>query len=185
MHTGKEYADKARSPEYNKLKYSQVDCQAFCELVLSDIGVKQENGRAYNWKGSNDIARNACSWIGTIAECKEQFGCIPLGAWAFIWENKTGNEEKRGYHDGKGNFSHIGIYVGSDTVRDSTRYKNVSGTYVRDGVANRALSAFNRIGLCKYLDFSIPGGYTDCEEVVTIINDIRNKLNELERKVTE
>ena len=183
MKTGKEYADKARSSEYNKLTYEQVDCQAFCELVLADIGVRQENGRAFNWKGSNDIARNACSWIGTIAECKEKFGTIPLGAWAFIWENKTGNEEKRGYHDGRGNYSHIGIYVGNDIVRDSTRYKNSSGTYVRNGVANRALSAFNRIGLCKYLEFSTSSGYNDHDEIITIINDIRNKLNDIERMV--
>ena len=40
MKTGAEYAAQAKSSAYNKLKYSQVDCQAFCELVLSDIGVK-------------------------------------------------------------------------------------------------------------------------------------------------
>ena len=81
MHTGKEYADQAKSTSYNKLKYSQVDCQAFCELVLSDIGVRKPDGRAYNWKGSNDMARNAVSWIGTKEECIKQFGSIPLGVY--------------------------------------------------------------------------------------------------------
>ena len=183
MKTGAEYAAQARSSAYDKLKYSQVDCQAFCELVLSDIGVRKPDGRAYNWKGSNDMARNAVSWIGTKEECKKQFGCIPAGAWAFIWENKTGNEKERGYTDGKGNYSHIGIYVGGETVRDSTRWKNSSGEYVRDGVADRALSAFNRIGLCKYLDFDTKSDYNDSAGVAEILNDIRIKLNELERMV--
>lgn len=183
MKTGAEYAEQAKSTGYNKLKYSQVDCQAFCELVLSDIGVRQPDGRAYNWKGSNDMARHAVSWIGTKEECIKQFGTIPLGAWAFIWENKTGNEKARGYNDGKGNYSHIGIYVGNEKVRDSTRYKNSSGEYIRDGVADRALSAFNRIGLCLYLDFSTKPAYTDYDGIMNIITDIRNKLNDLERMV--
>lgn len=67
--TGKQYADQARKPEYNKLKYDDADCQAFCEIVLKDIGIRNAAGKPYNWKGSNDIARNACSWIGTKEEC--------------------------------------------------------------------------------------------------------------------
>ena len=183
MKTGAEYAEQAKSSAYNKLKYNQVDCQAFCELVLSDIGVKQENGRAYNWKGSNDMARHAVSWIGTKDDCIKQFGCIPLGAWAFIWENKTGGEKQRGYTDGLGNYSHIGIYVGGETVRDSTRWKNSSGEYTRDGVANRALSAFNRFGLCKYLDFGTESKYNNPAGIVQIIAEIRDRLNEMERMV--
>ena len=139
--TGKQYADQAKDKKYEKLTYDNVDCQAFCELVLKDIGVRKSNGTVYNWKGSNDIARNACSWIGTKEECIAQFGFIPLGAWAFIWDN-TGNEKQRGYYDGLGNYSHIGIYVGDNVVRDSTRYKDSKGNYVRNGPANRALSAF-------------------------------------------
>ena len=183
MKTGAEYAKQAKSNAYNKLKYDQVDCQAFCELVLSDIGVRQENGRAYNWKGSNDMARNAVSWIGSKDDCIKTFGGIPLGAWAFIWEDKTGKEKDRGYHDGKGNYSHIGIYVGNNIVRDSTRYKDSSGKIIRDGVANRSLSAFNRIGLCKLLDFEADVDYTNHDNIITIIENIRDQLNQLERMV--
>ena len=183
MKTGREYAEQAKLSKYDKLKYSQYDCQAFAELVLKDIGVRSSSGAVFNWKGSNDMARNAVSWIGTKEECIKQFGAIPLGAWAFIWENKTGNEKARGYSDGLGNYSHIGIYVGGDIVRDSTRWKNSSGEYVRDGVADRALSAFNRIGLCKYLDFGTKSDYNDPAGVAQIISEIRDRLNELERKV--
>lgn len=177
--TGKQYAEQAKNTKYNKLKYSDVDCQAYCELVLKDLGVRQENGAAYNWKGSNDIARHACSWIGTKEECIKQFGFIPLGAWAFIWDN-TGNEKKRGYYDGLGNYSHIGIYVGDDVVRDSTRIKDSNGNVKRDGVANRSLNAFNRIGLAKMLDFEVQPSYNVHEKIMSIITEIRNKLAELE-----
>lgn len=152
MKTGIEYANQALLSKYDKLKYSQYDCQAFCELVLKDIGVRKSDGGVYNWKGSNDMARHAVSWIGTIEECRKKFGGIPVGSWAFMWDN-TGNEQKRGYYDGLGNYSHIGIYVGDSTVRDSTKIKNSSGQVTRDGVGNRKLSAFNRIGLPFMLDF--------------------------------
>ena len=178
--TGVQYAEQAKDKKYEKLKYSDVDCLAFVELVLKDIGVRKENGAAYNWKGSNDIARNACSWIGTKEECIKQFGCIPLGAWAFIWEDKTGKEKERGYYDGKGNFAHIGIYVGNNTVKDSTRYKDSSGNYVRDGVADRNVSAFNRFGLAKMLDFDVNVTYNEHDKIMSIIAEIRNKLTELE-----
>ena len=179
QHTGEEYAKQAKNPKYDKLKYSDVDCQAFCELVLKDIGVRDSSGKVYNWKGSNDIARNACSWIGTKDECIKKYGFIPLGAWAFIWDN-TGNEKQRGYYDGKGNYSHIGIFVGNNIVRDSTRYKNSAGEYIRDGVADRALSAFNRIGLAKMLDFGVNPSYNNDERASAIIEEIRGKLTELE-----
>lgn len=178
--TGKQYAGQAKLAKYEKLKYSDVDCQAFCELVLKDIGVRQPNGSIYNWKGSNDIARNACSWIGTKEDAIKQFGFIPVGSWAFIWEDKTGKEKERGYFDGRGNYSHIGIYVGNNTVRDSTRYKDSSGNYVRDGVANRNISAFNRIGLAKMLDFEVNVQYNEHDKIMSIITEIRNKLTELE-----
>lgn len=180
--TGKQYADQAKDKKYEKLTYDNADCQAFCELVLKDIGVRKSNGAVYNWKGSNDIARNACSWIGTKEECISQFGFIPLGAWAFIWDN-TGNEKQRGYYDGLGNYSHIGIYVGDNIVRDSTRYKDSKGNYVRNGPANRALSAFNRIGLAKMLDFTVQPQYNNHDKIMSIIAEIRNKLTELEGAV--
>lgn len=152
MYTGKQYAELAKNPKYDKIKYSEKDCQAFCELVLKDLGVRNTNGKPFDWKGSNDMYRNAVSWIGTIDECRRAFGDIPLGAWAFMWDT-SGAEKERGYYDGKGNASHIGIYVGDNTVRDSTKIKNASGQVIRDGVGTRKVSQFQKIGLCKYLDF--------------------------------
>ena len=177
--TGKQYADQAKNPKYDTLKYSDVDCQAFCELVLKDLGIRKPNGGVYDWKGSNDMARNAVSWIGTKEECIKQFGGIPLGAWAFMWDN-TGNEKQRGYYDGKGNYSHIGIFVGNDQVRDSTKIKDGKGGYKRDGVAYRSIKDFSRIGLCKLLDFGQFPEYNEHDKIMSIIAEIRNKLTELE-----
>ena len=153
MKTGKEYAEQAKLSKYDKLKYDQYDCQAFCELVLRDLGVRDPSGKVYNWKGSNDIARHAVSWVGTIAECRERFGDIPVGAWAFMFDT-TGNERKRGYFDGLGNYSHIGVYIGDNKVRDSTKIKNASGQVIRDGVGTRSLKDFQKIGLPMMLDFN-------------------------------
>ena len=152
MATGMEYAVQAKKEKYDKLTYDQYDCQAFCELVLRDLGVRKPDGSIYNWKGSNDMYRHAVSWIGTVDECRRTFGEIPVGAWAFMWDT-TGNEQKRGYYDGLGNASHIGIYIGNDQVRDSTKIKNASGKVTRDGVGTRPLKQFQKIGLPAMLDF--------------------------------
>lgn len=146
MYTGIQYGKRAEDPSYNSLKYSQVDCQAFCEKVLKDLGVRKSNGAVYDWRGSNDMWRNAVSWKGTIAEARQKFGQIPVGSWAFMVSH-DGGEIPRGYHDDQGNAAHIAIVVNQSQVRDSTK-----GTG-RDGVAYRKLSDFNMIGLPKMLDF--------------------------------
>lgn len=146
MYTGIQYGKKAEDPAYNSLKYSQVDCQAFCEKVLKDLGVRKSNGAVYDWRGSNDMWRNAVSWRGTVDDAIKKFGGIPVGAWAFMVSH-DGGEVARGYHDDMGNAAHVAIIVNKSRVRDSTK-----GTG-RDGVAYRKLSDFNMIGLPKMLDF--------------------------------
>lgn len=180
MYTGRQYAEQAKEAKYDKLKYSDYDCQAFCELVLKDLGVRQPDGRVYNWKGSNDMYRNAVKWIGTIDEARRTFGEIPIGAWAFMWDT-TGNEKKRGYYDGKGNASHVGIYIGNDLVRDSTKIKNASGQITRDGVGTRPLKQFQKIGLPTMLDFGSTTNKinieVDREAIVNLYNSLNDALN--------
>ena len=175
MYTGKQYADLAKNPKYDKIKYSEKDCQAFCELVLKDLGVRQPNGKSYDWKGSNDMFRNAVSWVGTIDECRRKFGDIPLGSWAFMWDT-SGAEKDRGYYDGKGNASHIGIYIGNDTVRDSTKIKNASGQVIRDGVGTRPIKQFQKIGLCKLLDYAGTNPIINIEVNRDEINEVYKSL---------
>ena len=169
------FADVADDPKYNKYKYDDLDCQAFVEKVLYDSGVRKPDGSAYNWKGSNSMWRSALSWRGTIAEAVEKFGQIPDGSWAFMLKN-DGGEKDRGYNDGEGNASHVGIYVGGGMVRDSTRSTKTK----RDGVGLRSISDFNMIGLCKYLDYNV-GNVDNKSQIKSILDDIEKRLEDLRR----
>lgn len=141
--TGERFAQQAQADKYTGIKYDNYDCQAFVELVLRDCDVRKPDGSIYNWKGSNDMWRNALAWKGTISECMQKYGNIPAGAWVFMVAH-DGGEVKRGYHDNEGNASHVGIYCrpgNARAVRDSTK-----GTG-RDGVGYRPLTDFTHIGL--------------------------------------
>ena len=143
------------------------------------ISGRKPDGSAYNWRGSNSMWRNALSWKGTEEECIKAFGCVPLGAWVFIVKNDGGEKEK-GYNDSAGNACHVGIYVGNEETRDSTR--NSKG---RDGVDYRPLKDWNRIGLCKYIDYQTNNKDNNIERCREIINYFRSLLDELERMITE
>lgn len=167
MITGYEFADQARSHEYNGIPYSKLDCQAFVEQVAKDAGIRKPDGSIYNWKGSNAMWRQVPGWKGTIADCKAAFGEIPLGAWVFI-RKTDGGETERGYTDNLGNFTHVGIYcnLGGEPVRDSTRYTG------RDGVGYRNLKSFTHVLLPNFIDYSDADGslYT----IDTAVHKIRD-----------
>ena len=101
MKTGAEFAAAAMQAKWNGIKYNQLDCQAFVEEVLKDIGITKPDGSFYNWKGSNSMYRNFYQWRGTKEECINKFGCVPLGAFVYIWR-ETG-AELVGYYDDLGN----------------------------------------------------------------------------------
>ena len=153
MITGYQFAEQARSSKYTGIPYKDLDCQAFVEEVAKDAGIRKKDGSVYNWKGSNSMWRNISGWKGTVQECREQFGCLPLGSWVFI-RKMDGGEEDRGYHDNLGNFTHVGIYCSTagDPVRDSTRYTG------RDGVGYRPLKSFTHVLLPDFIDYSNTDG---------------------------
>ena len=166
--TATAYATQAMSDKYTGIPYNKLDCQAFVEQVLKDCNVRKPDGTAYNWRGSNDMWRNALSWKGTIQEAITRFGSIPVGSWAFIVKN-DGGEKERGYHDNEGNAAHVGIYCREqyDPIRDSTR------TSYRDGVGYRELSGFTHIGLPFMIDYvSTPETPMDA---LTAVATIRNE----------
>lgn len=92
---------------YLGTKYSVMDCQAFVEKCLADIGLRKDLA------GSNAWYRFVMSngWIGSPEECKAMFGRIPPGAFLFILSH-NGKEPEKYQGDGIGNASHIGIYTG-------------------------------------------------------------------------
>ena len=90
--------------------YVELDCHAFVEKCVNDIG-----GRM-SFAGSNDMARNAVSWLGTLAEARRQ-GKLVVGAGLFIRAD-DGGEPAKYQADGLGNFSHVGLYVGENALTD-------------------------------------------------------------------
>lgn len=174
MINASDFAEYAMSDRYTGIPYSKLDCQGFVERVMKDSGIRNSAGKPYNFRGSNDMWRNALSWKGTITECKKKFGSIPPGAWVFIVKD-DGGEKERGYNDNQGNASHVGIYCGPDLarpVRDSTRY----GT--RDGVGYRTLADFTHIGIPKMISFD-PPAKTDPITLIRQINELLNIMEEV------
>lgn len=171
IYTGIEFAENALLPKWDKYKYSELDCQGFVEAVLKDLGVRKPDGSVYNWRGSNSMYRNFFSWRGSVEECKQKFGSIPVGAFVYIWEQS--GEEKVGYDDGLGNAKHVGIWCGNDVVRDSTRSTSTG----RNGVGTRTLKGFNRVTLFSGLDYAVNNYYNaDIEKLIASIDRIRNEL---------
>ena len=86
MKTGLQFAECALLPKWDKYTYDRLDCQAFVEAVLKEIGVRKQDGSVYDWKGSNSMYRNYFSWRGTVDECIKKFGSLPIGAFVYIWK---------------------------------------------------------------------------------------------------
>ena len=180
MKTGDQFADDALLSKWDKYKYDHLDCQAFVEAVLKDIGVRKPDGSVYNWTGSNSMYRNYYSWHGTVNECIEKYGIVPVGAFVYVW--KPTGEPEQYKKDGLGNFSHVGIYCGNDIVRDSTRSTKTK----RNGVGTRSMEGFTYVSLFSGLDYNTKDNYTaSVTEVFQIIDEIHNKLIDLEGTLNE
>ena len=137
-----------------RIKYSDTDCQAFMELIFQNCGVK------ISYAGSNDMYRNACNWVGTLEQAKKQ-GCLVPGAALFIVEHDGGEPEKY-RSDGKGNASHVGMYVGSNALIDvdkngkSRTCDVVHSSASMERVAGSTLkNAWTHVGLWKNVDFGV------------------------------
>ena len=174
------FAKCALLPKWDKYTYSQLDCQAFVEAVLKDIGIRKLDGSVYNWRGSNSMYRTYFSWRGSVDECIAAFGSVPLGAFVYIWD-PTGETEV-GYTDGLGNAKHVGIYCGNDIVRDSTRSTKTK----RNGVGTRSMSGFNKVTLFSGLDYNLSTDYNDpVDNLLITINGIREQLKRMEEIIYE
>ena len=145
--TGADMAEQAITGGYVGIAYSKLDCQAFVEQVLKDLGVRKADGTPYNWKGSNSMWRTHVQWKGTIEDCKKKFGEIPLGSFLFLlkWDGK---EAERGYHDGLGNATHVGLYLGTSPLPCMDSSKG------RGKVDYCKLNVFTHVGLMDMIDYT-------------------------------
>ena len=128
--------------------YDEMDCQEFVERCLECVGC------LLDLKGSNAWYRKVQQegWTGTPEECVREFGCVPKGALLFI-HAFDGGEERRGYHDGKGNASHIGIKTGrgKGAIHSSSSRGCVAESEFHDRTVRNG--GWNRVGLWNRMDY--------------------------------
>lgn len=128
--TGKEVAalaealaDGKRIPYvYGHETLTSADCQGFIEAVVRKLGGEM------SYRGSNDMFRNAVSFVIPIDQARKNNLFRP-GGLLFILK-KDGGEVARGYNDGMGNASHVGLYTGGKyfSVHSSSAADDVVGT---------------------------------------------------------
>ena len=181
MATGIELARAA--PRYLGTPYKVMDCQKFVERVLFDCWISKD------LPGSNAWYRflRKSGWIGSPEECRKRFGSIPVGAFLFIHEF-DGGEEARGYHDGLGNASHIGLYTAmSENEMAELAKKAGCPTFTNDalhgGGAINSSSTRKMVSTSKFAGKSINGGWN----VVGLwgIIDYGDKINAKLRGIPE
>ena len=134
--------------------YSEMDCQAFIEWCLRQCGLNMDLAGSNAWY--REVKKNGV--ILTPEECVRQLGCVPAGAFLFI-HAFDGGEEKRGYHDGLGNASHIGICTGnkgegaihSSASRGCVAESVFHGKTIKNG-------GWNAVGLYNKVAYDYGGG---------------------------
>jgi hypothetical protein len=128
--------------------YEDMDCQEFVERCLKEVGI------LIDLKGSNAWYRKCRSegWTGSPEECVGRFGKVPRGAFLFI-HAFDGGEEKRGYFDGLGNASHIGIKtgIGKGAIHSSQSRGGVAESEFRDKTIRNG--GWNMVGLWPRLSY--------------------------------
>ena len=128
--------------------YVEMDCQEFVERCLECVGC------VLDLKGSNAWFRKVQQegWTGTPEECVREFGSVPKGAFLFI-HAFDGGEGRRGYHDGKGNASHIGIKTGrgKGAIHSSASRGCVAESEFHDKTIRNG--GWNMVGLWNRMDY--------------------------------
>lgn len=131
--------------KYLGTPYSEMDCQAFVEKCMADVGYRR------NLPGSNAWYR-AMDWTGTPEECKKQYGCIPPGALLFILSH-DGGEPAKYKPDGLGNASHMGIVTHRD--EGAIHSSSSRGCVAKSKFADKTIpnGGWNQVGLLSEFDY--------------------------------
>ena len=138
--------------------YKQMDCQAFIEWCLARCGMRKDLAGSNAWY--REVKKNGV--ILTPEECVKQLGCVPKGAFLFI-HAYDGGEEKRGYHDGLGNASHIGICTGNKG-EGAIHSSKSSGCVAESKFKGKSIrGGWNAVGLWNKVnyDYGAGGGGTE------------------------
>ena len=154
MVTGVAIADCAINGGYIGIPYSQLDCQAFVEVVLKKAGLK-----IINYRGSNHMWRELVEDRFLIRDAESS---ILPGMLVFTVRD-DGGETKRGYHDDMGNAVHVGIALGDGRVIHSTK----------GGVQYGRINTFNHAARIKGVDYDqiTEGGGTNEDQGQAALRD--------------
>lgn len=121
------------------LDHRGADCQGLIEAIVRDLGGKM------SYRGSNDMFRNACSYLKPLADARKDGRLVP-GAVLFI-VRKDGGEPTH-YKDKLGNASHIGWYTGG-------RYEVVHASSSKGRVISSTLkNAWTHVGWLTAIDYT-------------------------------
>ena len=94
--------------KYLGRSYEEMDCQAFVEKCMADVGYPRDLGGSNSWY--RECMKNG--WVGSPEECTNEFGSVPKGALLFILEPVGAKTPAKFRNDGVGDATHMGIVTG-------------------------------------------------------------------------
>ena len=94
--------------KYLGRKYEEMDCQAFVEKCMADVGYPRDLGGSNSWY--RECMKNG--WVGSPEDCAKEFGGVPKGALLFILEPVGDKTPAKFRNDGVGDATHMGIVTG-------------------------------------------------------------------------
>ena len=135
--------------KYLGRSYEEMDCQAFVERCMRDVGLKMDLGGSNSWY--REVMKNG--WVGTPEECVKVFGSVPKGALLFIREPVSGSTPGKFRDDGIGDLTHIGIKTGrgKGAIHSCRSRGCVCESEFRDRTIRNG--GWNRVGLYGKFDY--------------------------------
>jgi len=137
--------------KYLGRSYEEMDCQAFVEKCMADVGYLRDLGGSNSWY--RECLKNG--WTGTPEECTKEFGSVPKGALLFILEPVSASTPAKFRNDGIGDATHMGIVTGrnegaihSSSSRGCVATSKFKGKTIPNG-------GWNRVGLLNAFDYGI------------------------------
>ena len=137
--------------KYLGRSYEEMDCQAFVERCMADVGYKRDLG------GSNSWYRECRShgWVGSPEDCVKVFGSVPKGALLFILEAVGPKTPAKFRDDGVGDATHMGIVTGrgdgaihSSSSRGCVATSKFKGKTIPNG-------GWNRVGMLDVFSYGV------------------------------
>lgn len=170
--------------KYIGRSYEEMDCQAFVEKCMADVGLRKNLAGSNAWY--REVMKNG--WVGSPEECMMTFGQVPKGALLFILSH-DGKEPAKYQGDGIGNANHIGICIQRHDGAIHSSHKRGGVQY--SAFKNKTISGgWNRVGLYnaftygKSIDWVLEHGSSGEQTADELADDEQKEVVNLQGKVT-